>query len=385
MSDLKVLSIIGTRPEAIKMAPLVRLLGKTAGVQSTLALTAQHREMLDQVLQLFGLRASHDLDIMRPEQSLTHITARALEGLERIIAAEVPDLVLVQGDTTTTFAGALAAFYHRVAVGHVEAGLRTGDRYAPFPEEINRRLNGVLSELHFAPTSAARDNLLAENPPPEQVHVTGNTVIDALRTTVRPHFCFADPALVSVDFAANRVLLVEAHRRENLGEPLEQICGALVDLLSRFDDLRLVFPVHRNPGVRRTVYRFLGDHPRALLLDPLDPLSFHNLMARAHLVLTDSGGIQEEAPSLGRPVLVLRRVTERPEAVRAGTALLAGTSRQHIVELATHLLTDDEAYRGMARAVNPYGDGRASERIRDHILHYFGRLPSPPEPFTPLD
>jgi UDP-N-acetylglucosamine 2-epimerase (non-hydrolysing) len=383
MSLLKIMSIIGTRPEAIKMAPLIRALRGTGGVEEVLCLTAQHREMLDQVLSLFNLTARHDLNIMKEGQSLTHITARALEGLEEVILREKPQLVLVQGDTTTTLAGSLAAFYHKIPVGHVEAGLRTGDKYAPFPEEINRRLNSVIAELHFAPTPASRDNLLREGIAREKIFITGNTVIDALKTTVQPDFVFPDPLLRKIDFQACRVLLVEAHRRENLGSSLEEICLALLDILQAFKDTFLVFPVHKNPAVRSTVYQYLREHPRALLLEPLDPLSFHNLMARSYLILTDSGGIQEEAPSLGRPVLVLRDLTERPEALEAGTALLAGTGRQSIVKTASRLLQDGAAYSSMARAANPYGDGRASERIRDIILHFFGRRPSLPEPFEP--
>jgi len=377
------MSIIGTRPEAIKMAPLIRALRETGGVQEVLCLTAQHREMLDQVLSLFNLTAHYDLDIMKERQSLTYITTRALEGLEEIIRQEQPQLILVQGDTTTTLAGSLAAFYHKIPLGHVEAGLRTGDKYAPFPEEINRRLNSVLADLHFAPTVVARDNLLREGVAEGKVFVTGNTVIDALKTTVRPDYSFPDPLLQNVDFQACRVLLVEAHRRENLGSPLEEICRALLDILQAFTDTLLIFPVHKNPAVRSTVYKYLQGHPRALLLEPLDPLSFHNLMARSYLILTDSGGIQEEAPSLGKPVLVLRELTERPEALKAGTALLAGTGRKSIVQKASALLQDTDAYNAMARAANPYGDGRASERIRDIILHFFGLRSTLPEPFAP--
>jgi len=383
MKVINIMSIVGTRPEAIKMAPVVRLLNDTDGVRSVLCLTAQHREMLDQVLSLFELPPHYDLNIMTPEQGLTSITTRALEGLEKVIVEESPDLVLVQGDTTTTMAGAMAAFYQRVSVGHIEAGLRTGDKYSPFPEEINRRLSSVMADLHFAPTAGARDNLLCENTPPEDVFVTGNTVIDALMTTVREDYTFAVPFLRELDFEAGRVILVEAHRRENFGAPMEEICLALLDLLQQFEDTRIVFPVHKNPAVRRTVYKHLGEHHRAHLLEPLDPLSFHNLMARCHLILTDSGGIQEEAPSLGKPVVVLRRVTERPEAVAAGVALLAGTARDSVYSTAAGLLQDHAAYEAMARATNPYGDGRASQRIRDIILHRFGRGCALPESFAP--
>lgn len=365
------------------MAPLIRILQETGEIKSVLCLTAQHREMLDQVLSLFKLDPDYDLDIMKEAQSLTHITVRALEGLDKVLQKEKPDLVLVQGDTTTTMAGSLAAFYQKIAVGHIEAGLRTGERYAPFPEEINRRLNSVIAQLHFAPTDLARENLLREGFDPNTIFVTGNTVIDALQTTIQPKFSFSDPLLQKVDFSRYRILLVEAHRRENLGEPMESIALALRDLLETFPDTFLVFPVHKNPQVRQVVFRLLQDHPRVLLLEPLDPFSFHNLMARAHLILTDSGGIQEEAPSLGRPVLVLRRVTERPEALEAGTALLAGTKREEIVALAGGLLGDETAYQAMAHATNPYGDGQASRRICQAILYHFGRRPSPPEPFEP--
>ncbi len=384
MQELKILSIVGTRPEGIKMAPLIRLLENTAEINSVLCLTAQHREMLDQVLSLFKIQPRYDLNLMKESQSLTHITARALEGLEKIILQEKPQMVLVQGDTTTTMAGSLAAFYHKIPVGHVEAGLRTWDKYAPFPEEINRRINSVIAELHFAPTDISRQNLLREGLPAEKIFVTGNTVIDALKTTVQPGFVFDDPFLREFDFNSSRVLLVEAHRRENLGRPLQEICFALRDLLQAFPDTFLFFPVHKNPAVRSTVYQYLEGHPRARLLEPLDAFSFHNLMARSYLILTDSGGIQEEAPALGRPVLVLRDVTERPEALAAGTALLAGTNREAIVKMASGLLRDSSAYAAMARAANPYGDGMASERIRDIILHYFGRRRSLPEPFSPV-
>ncbi|MEW5920164.1 MAG: UDP-N-acetylglucosamine 2-epimerase (non-hydrolyzing) [Bacillota bacterium] len=365
---IKVMSIVGTRPEAIKMAPLLRLLAQAEQVESVLCLTAQHREMLDQVLALFALHPQYDLDIMQPEQSLTHITARALEGLEKVMCREQPHLVLVQGDTTTTFAGALAAFYQRIAVGHVEAGLRTGEKYAPFPEEINRCLNSVIADLHFAPTTLARDNLLREGISPERIFVTGNTVIDALQTTVQPGYIFGNPALRELDFSARRVLLLETHRRENLGEPMRQSCEAIRRLLDDFPDTVLVFPMHKNPAVRRVAAARLEGHPRAVLLEPLDTLDFHNLMARSCLIFTDSGGIQEEAPSLGVPVIVLRAVTERPEAVDAGTAVLAGTDVDKIYETAARLLQDRAAYAQMARTANPYGDGRASERITQIIM-----------------
>ncbi len=383
MGKIKILSIVGTRPEAIKMAPLVQHLQRTAAVEPVLCLTAQHREMLDQVLSLFELRPDYDLDIMQKNQSLTYITAAALQKLEGVVSVVQPHMVLVQGDTTTTMAGSLAAFYHKIPLGHVEAGLRTGDRYAPFPEEINRRINSVIAELHFAPTTEARGNLLREGIPAGSIHVTGNTVIDALKTTVQKEFVFPQPALNALDFQRHRVLLVETHRRENLGAPLESICQALQELLQAYPDVVIVFPVHKNPAVRDVVYRSLRDHPRAFLFEPLDPFSFHNLMDRAHFILTDSGGIQEEAPALGKPVLVLRRVTERPEALEAGTALLVGTEKEAICAAARRLLDDPAAYRAMARAANPYGDGEASRRIVQHILHYFGAAPAGPDPFEP--
>ncbi len=383
MDKIKILNIVGTRPEAIKMAPLVQLLQRTAAVESVLCLTAQHREMLDQVLSLFKLKSDYDLDIMQKNQSLTYITAAALEKLEGVVSAEKPHMVLVQGDTTTTMAGSLAAFYHQIPVGHVEAGLRTGDKYAPFPEEMNRRVNSVIAELHFAPTAEAKSNLLREGIPENTIYITGNTVIDALKTTVQESFSFPDPRLRGLDFQRHRVLLVEAHRRENLGAPMESICLALLDLLQAYPDTLVVFPVHKNPAVREVVFKHLDNHERVILLEPLDPLSFHNLMARVHFVLSDSGGIQEEAPALGKPVLVLRRVTERPEALEAGTALLVGTRREIIFDQASRLLDEPAVYKAMARASNPYGDGEASRRILQLILYYFGKTPDPPEPFIP--
>ncbi|NLC10634.1 MAG: UDP-N-acetylglucosamine 2-epimerase (non-hydrolyzing) [Firmicutes bacterium] len=388
MSRLKVLSIFGTRPEAIKMAPLLKLMQEDPSFEAYICVTAQHREMLDQVLHLFRLKPHYDLDIMAPRQTLFQITCRALQGLEEVIDHCRPDLLLVHGDTTTTFAGALAAFYQGVPCGHVEAGLRTGNPRLPFPEEMNRRLTGSLSTLHFAPTARAKQNLLSEGTPAQNIFVTGNTVIDALQTTVRPDFSFEDnPRLARLlpELAADpgaKLLLVEAHRRENWGEPLASICRALLQLLQAYPRLQLVFPVHKNPVVRETAQKYLGSHPRAHLLEPLDTASFHNLMARAHLILTDSGGIQEEAPSLGKPVLVLRRLTERPEAVQAGTVKLVGTAQEDIFSATARLLDDPAAYRAMARAVNPYGDGRASQRILQAIRHHFGQAPRPKD-FNP--
>jgi UDP-N-acetylglucosamine 2-epimerase (non-hydrolysing) len=376
-----ILSIFGTRPEAIKMAPLVRLLKETNGINALTAVTAQHREMLDQVLSLFEITPEYDLDLMRPRQTLTEITCRSLGGLEKILQQLKPDLVLVHGDTTTTFAASLAAFYQKIPTGHVEAGLRTFRKDSPFPEELNRRLTGTLAELHFAPTARARDNLLREGVPAESIFVTGNTVIDALSTTVRPDFTFPEPILNQIDFS-RPVLLAEVHRRESWGEPLEAICRAFRRLV---DDLQLplLFPVHRNPVVREPVTRILGNHRKIHLLEPLDTASFHNLMQRCHLILTDSGGIQEEAPSLGRPVLVLREITERPEAVEAGTVKIVGTDEEKIYSTARHLLETPEAYAAMARAINPYGDGRASQRIQEAILYYFDLRLERPKDFAP--
>ena len=378
-----ILSVFGTRPEAIKMAPLIRILKDTPDIKTLTAVTAQHREMLDQVLALFEIAPEYDLDLMRTRQTLTDITCGSLAGLEQILHRVKPDLVLVHGDTTTTFAAALAAFYQGIPVGHVEAGLRTFNKNSPFPEELNRRLTGALADLHFAPTVRARRNLLHEGVPPESIYVTGNTVIDALKTTVRDDFKFPETRLNKIDF--NRpVLLAEVHRRESWGKPLEAICRALRRLV---DDLHLplVFPVHRNPVVRETVQRILGNHRNIILLEPLDTASFHNLMQRCRLILTDSGGIQEEAPSLGRPVLVLREITERPEAVEAGTVKVVGTTEEPVYRTARHLLEDPEAYAAMARAINPYGDGRASLRIQEAILYHFGLLSERPDDFIPGD
>ena len=385
MGNIKVLSVFGTRPEAIKMAPLVKVLKETPGIEARICVTAQHREMLDQVLELFQLQPEEDLDIMQDRQTLTGITCRALEGLEEVLLKDKPHLVLVHGDTTTTFAGSLAAFYHQLKVGHVEAGLRTFHKFSPFPEEMNRKLTGALADLHFAPTGSAEKYLLGEGFPPGDIFVTGNTVIDALDTTVRPGHVFAEEPLNHLDFQGQRVLLVEAHRRENLGQPLEEICRALKDLVEDFSDVCIVFPVHKNPLVRDTVSSILGGLDRVHLLEPLGTADFHNLMARSYLVLTDSGGIQEEAPSLGKPVLVLREFTERPEAVEAGTVKLLGITREGVYRGAASLLREEKDYLDMARAVNPYGDGQASARIRDIILYSFGLSPELPAPFAPYN
>ena len=371
MKPIRVMTIFGTRPEAIKMAPLVLELQKRADIQSICCVTAQHREMLDAVLEIFRLTPDYDLNIMEPRQTLSTITTKCLLGMEGVLEQARPDLVLVHGDTTTTFAGALAAFYRQIPVGHVEAGLRTWDKYSPFPEEMNRKLVGDIADLHFCPTPANRENLAREGIT-DGVFVTGNTVIDALKTTVRPDYQFATQALNSLDYAGKRIILVTCHRRENYGQPMTNIMTALRRLADAFPDVELVYPVHLSPVVREAAGKYLSGHPRIHLIDPLSADEMHNLMARAYLVMTDSGGLQEEAPALGRPVLVLRRETERPEAVQAGTVKLAGTEEEEIFSLASELLSDERAYHAMAHAVNPYGDGQACRRIADAIEWKFG-------------
>ena len=371
MKPIRVMTIFGTRPEAIKMAPLVLELQKRADIQSICCVTAQHREMLDAVLEIFRLTPDYDLNIMEPRQTLSTITTKCLLGMEGVLEEAKPDLVLVHGDTSTTFAGALAAFYRQIPVGHVEAGLRTWDKYSPFPEEMNRKLVGDIADLHFCPTPANRENLAREGIT-DGVFVTGNTVIDALKTTVRPDYQFATQALNSLDYAGKRIILVTCHRRENYGQPMANIMTALRRLADAFPDVELVYPVHLSPVVREAAGKYLSGHPRIHLIDPLSADEMHNLMARAYLVMTDSGGLQEEAPALGRPVLVLRRETERPEAVQAGTVKLAGTEEEEIFSLASELLSDEKAYHAMAHAVNPYGDGQACRRIADAIEWKFG-------------
>ena len=371
MNKIKIMTIFGTRPEAIKMAPVVQALASSPKIEVQVAVTAQHRDMLDQVLRLFSITPDYDLDIMAQGQTLFDITGRSLQGLDQVLAEGKPDMILVHGDTTTTFAGALAAFYHQIPVGHVEAGLRTGNKFSPFPEEMNRKLTSSLADLHFAPTKTAKENLLREGVPEERIAVTGNTVIDALLKTVEDDYCFADPALDEVLKNGQRIILVTTHRRENLGEPMRNVYRALREILDHHPDTVVVFPVHKNPKVRECVEAELGAHERVILIEPLDYQPFANLLARAYLVLTDSGGIQEEAPSLGKPVLVLRDTTERPEAVDAGTVKLVGTDRDTVYEVAHTLLSDLEAYHQMSTASNPYGDGAASGRIVDSIIKYF--------------
>lgn len=368
---IRVLSVFGTRPEAIKMAPVVRALKAHPDVfESMVCVSAQHREMLDQVLSVFQLKADFDLDLMTPGQSPADVVARLLERMPRLLREVQPDVLLVQGDTMTTFAAAFAAYLERIPTAHVEAGLRTGNKYHPYPEEMNRVLTTRLAELHFAPTVRAMETLLLEGIPQQDVLLTGNTVIDALLATVRPNYQFATPALAALD-PAHRMALVTTHRRESFGGPLESTCAAVRTLVERFEDLDVVIPVHPNPQVKQVVVRKLCDLQRVHLIEPVDYVEFVNLMARAHIILTDSGGVQEEAPSLGKPVLVLREVTERPEGVEAGTAVIVGTDRDKIVRTASELLTSPEAYAKMANAVSPYGDGRASERIADALRERF--------------
>lgn len=367
---IKVMTIFGTRPEAIKMAPLVLELSKRSEeFESIVTVTAQHREMLDQVLEVFDIEPDYDLDIMQKQQTLIDITNRALEGLDKVMKEAKPDIVLVHGDTSTTFVGSLAAFYNQITVGHVEAGLRTWDKYSPYPEEMNRQLTGIIADLHFSPTEKAKQNLLNEKKSEDQIFVTGNTVIDALETTVQETYTNS----ILEKIGDKRLVLMTAHRRENLGENMHQMFRAIRRLVETHDDIHVVYPVHLNPTVQETANEILGDHERIDLIAPLELLDFHNFAAKSHLILTDSGGIQEEAPSLGVPVLVLRDTTERPEGIEAGTLKLAGTDEDTIFNLADELLTDQEAYNKMARANNPYGDGEASRRIADQIVEWFGR------------
>ena len=364
-SKMKVLTVFGTRPEAIKMAPLVKKLDAERDIDSVLCVTAQHREMLDQALELFKLKADYDLGIMRANQTISQITANVILKLEEVIQRENPDIVLVHGDTTTTFASALAAFYQQKKIGHVEAGLRTYDKYSPYPEEMNRAMTGRLADLHFAPTEKNKQNLLREAVASEKIFITGNTVIDALKWVVNEPYEFEDSILKKIDFKEKRVITVTCHRRENLGENMENIFGAIKDVAAAFEDVEVVYPVHLNPKVREAADKTLKDAERVHLIEPLNYQPFTNLMAKSYLIITDSGGMQEEAPALGKPVLVVRRETERPEAIEAGTVKLAGIKREDIYSMAKTLLSDKKEYEKMAKAVNPYGDGLASERIVD--------------------
>ena len=366
------------------MAPLVKALGATEEIHSIVCVTAQHREMLDQVLEVFDIQPDYDLDIMKSKQTLTDITIRALKGLEEVMEDAKPDLVLVHGDTSTTFVGALAAFYQKIKIGHVEAGLRTFDKYQPFPEEMNRKLTGSLADFHFSPTQLAKEHLLAEGISEDIIYITGNTAIDALGLTIEEEYTFKETLLNTIPFTERKVITMTAHRRENLGQPLENICRAVARIVEEYEEIEVVYAVHKNPVVRETVNQYLGNHPRIHLLDPLDMKDMHNLLQRSYLVLTDSGGLQEEVPSMGKPVLVLRNVTERPEGVKAGTLKLVGIEEEAIYKMTKKLLDEEEAYQEMAQAVNPFGDGKASRRIVDAILHAFGRVKEKPEDFHPL-
>lgn len=375
----KIMCVFGTRPEAIKMAPVVKAIEQNEHLQSIVTVTAQHREMLDQVLQLFGITPDYDLNLMKKNQTLTDITAGVLHGLEEILQKEQPDLVLVHGDTTTTFAATLAAFYQQIPVGHVEAGLRSGNLYSPYPEEANRKLTGVMAALHFSPTPEARNNLLRESADDEKIFVTGNTVIDALLTTVHAHYEFADAALQQLLDSPGKKVLITAHRRENQGAPMMHIFQAVRRLHETLPEVQFIFPIHKNPKVRELAAQILGDLERVHIIEPLDYEPFANAMFKVDLILTDSGGLQEEAPALGKPVLVLRDTTERPEAVTAGTVELVGTDEELIYQTALKLLTDADAYGKMANAVNPYGDGKACDRITAAIEYYFGIRDQRPE------
>ena len=382
MKKIKVMSVFGTRPEAIKMCPLVLELQKYDEIDSVVCVTAQHREMLDQVLELFNITPDYDLDIMKTRQSLAGITTRVLEGMEDVLKKERPDIVLVHGDTSTSFVAALAAFYEQIPVGHVEAGLRTYDIYSPFPEEMNRQLTGRIAKMHFSPTVRNYENLIKENINNDDIYITGNTVIDALKTTVKDDYVFENECLKNIDFENKRVIVVTAHRRENLGKPLEDICTAIGEIVDEYPDTEVIYPVHLNPAVREVAWRILGDNKRVHLVDPLDVMELHNAIARSFMVMTDSGGIQEEAPALAKPVLVLRRETERPEAVAAGTVKIAGVDKDVIKKLAKELLDNPEEYNKMAQAANPYGDGEASRRTCEAILYQFGVRSEKPDKFN---
>lgn len=365
---IKVMSIFGTRPEAIKMAPLVKELEKRKEIESIVCVTAQHREMLDQVLNTFDIKPDYDLNIMKQGQSLADVTTRALVGLEEVIKKVKPDIVLVHGDTTTTFAGALAAFYNQVAIGHVEAGLRTYDKYSPYPEEMNRQMVDRLSDMYFAPTEISKDNLLKENIDESKIYITGNTAIDAMSTTVDENYTHPELDWINV---GERMILLTAHRRENLGEPMRHIFRAIKRVVDEFSDVKVIYPIHMNPKVREVANEVFGDADRVKLIEPLEVFDFHNFQNKSYIILTDSGGIQEEAPSLGKPVLVLRDTTERPEGIKAGTLKLVGTDEDVIYEETKKLLLDKKEYEKMSKASNPYGDGHASERIVDAIIEYF--------------
>lgn len=370
VEKIKVMNVFGTRPEAIKMAPLIKELERNNQIDSKVCVTAQHREMLDQVLELFNIKPDYDLNIMKSKQSLSSITTSVLTSLEEIFAKEVPDVVLVHGDTTTTFAASLAAFYNKIKVGHVEAGLRSYDKYFPFPEEMNRRLTGTLADLHFAPTVRSKDNLLKEGISEDKIFITGNTVIDAMNYTVEENYVFNNDKLNSIDYN-KKIIMVTAHRRENWGEGIENICKSILEIKKENEDVEIIYLVHLNPIVKDTVLRYLDGVEGIHLLPPLDTKETHNLMKKCYFIMTDSGGIQEEAPHLGKPVLVLRDVTERVEAVEAGTVKMVGTNKQNIIRDANILLNSEKDYYSMSKAINPYGDGKASIRIVENIIKFF--------------
>ena len=365
---IKVMSVFGTRPEAIKMAPLVKELEKREGIESIVCVTAQHREMLDQVLETFNIKPDYDLNIMKQGQTLSDITSRVLYGLENVIKEVNPDIVLVHGDTTTTFAGTLAAFYNQVAIGHVEAGLRTNDKYSPFPEEMNRQMVDCMTDMYFAPTELSKSNLLKENIDESKIYVTGNTAIDAMSTTVKEDYTHPELDWIKDN---ERLILVTAHRRENLGEPMRNIMRAIKRIVDEFEDVKVLYPIHLNPKVREVAHEVFDGCDRVRLIEPLEVFDFHNFQNKCYMIMSDSGGVQEEAPSLGKPVLVLRDTTERPEGIKAGTLKLVGTNEENIYKEAKKLLTDKTEYDKMSRASNPYGDGHASERIVDAIINKF--------------
>lgn len=371
------MTIFGTRPEAIKMAPLVLQLKKDEQLEPIVVVTAQHREMLDSVLDTFGIEPDYDLNVMKQGQTLSEVTSRVLTGLESVIKQAKPDMILVHGDTTTTFAGSLAAFYNEISIGHVEAGLRTWNKYSPFPEEMNRQMTGVMADIHFAPTEQAAQNLLNEKKDPNKVVVTGNTAIDAMHTTVDEQY----HSEIIQRHQGKRIILLTAHRRENIGTPMENIFKAVRRIVEEVEDAVIVYPMHKNPKVREIAYRHLNDHERIELIEPLEVVDFHNFAHQAHFILTDSGGVQEEAPSLGKPVLVLRDTTERPEGVEAGTLKLVGTEENDVYEATRALLTDESLYQAMSIAQNPYGDGQASKRICENIKYMYGLIEEKPEGF----
>lgn len=382
MKKIKVMPIFGTRPDAIKMAPLVTELKTRSEIDTVVCVTGQHRQMLDTVLDIFHLVPEYDLNIMKERQTLTDITANILVELEKVLEKEKPDMVLVHGDTTTAFTSALAAFYHKIKIGHVEAGLRTYDKYSPYPEEINRQFVGLVCDAHFAPTTTNVNNLLAEHVDADKIYMTGNTEVDAIYHLVSKDYVFKNPLLRELDFEHKRVILMTAHRRENLGEPLENICGAVREIVETYPDVEVVYPVHLNPVVGECAHRNLGDLDRVHLIDPLEVDDMHNVLSRCHLVLTDSGGVQEDAPALSKPCLVLRTETERPEAVETGAIALAGIHKDKIVSMTKQLLNDPDVYQKMALAPNPYGDGNASARIADAILYQYGMIKERPKDYT---